>query len=106
LQGNWRSATRIAGASTNPLTNTDLFFDDLFTVNLRVFLSAPPRADIIPGIVFPKWLLRSRLILRVDNLTDTVQKVTDSSGRTPEAYQRGFLAPRGRFVELAFRKQF
>jgi iron complex outermembrane recepter protein len=106
VQGNWRSQTRIAGTGTNPLVNTDLFFDDLFTVNLRMFLSSPPRANLIPGITFPNWLLRSRIILRVDNLTDSVQKVRDSKGATPEAYQPGLLSPRGRFIELSFRKQF
>jgi iron complex outermembrane recepter protein len=105
LQGNWKSETRIAGTSTNALTNTDLFFDDIFNVNLRLFLSAPP-TNFIPGITIPKWLLRSRFIVRVDNLTDTVQQVRDSNGNIPEAYQRGYLAPRGRFAELSWRKQF
>jgi iron complex outermembrane recepter protein len=106
LQGNWRGETRIAGATTATGGNSDLFFDDIFNVNLRMFLSTPPRADIIPNITIPRWLLRSRLILRVDNLTDAVQKVRDSNGNTPESYQRGLLAPRGRFIELSVRKQF
>jgi iron complex outermembrane recepter protein len=106
LQGNWKSETRIAGTSTNALTNSDLFFDDIFSVNLRVFLSAPPAANLIPGLTIPKWLLRSRFIVRIDNVTDAVQIVRDANGNTPEAYQRGYIAPRGRFVELAWRKQF
>ena len=106
LQGNWRGETRINGATTANGGNSNLFFDDIFTLNLRAFLSTPPRPNMIPNVTIPTWLLRTRLILRVDNLTDSVQKVRDSNGNTPEAYQRGLLAPRGRFIELSVHKQF
>lgn len=106
LQGSWRGPTRIAGTPNGLGGSSDLFFDDTFTANLRVFLSAPPRAGLIPNVKIPNWLLRSRLILRVDNLTDSVQKVRNSNGVTPEAYQRGYIAPRGRFIEASWRKQF
>jgi iron complex outermembrane recepter protein len=97
LNGSWRSGTKITG------TGTDLIFDDIFNVNARFFFSLEARPDIVRKA---RWLRRSRLVLRVDNLTDSFQRVTDSAGNTPEAYQRGYIAPRGRFVELAWRKQF
>lgn len=93
----WRSGTKITG------TGTDLVFDDIFNLNARFFLSFEARPDIVRKA---PWLRRSRLVLRVDNLTDSFQRVTDSKGNTPEAYQRGYISPRGRFVELAWRKQF
>jgi outer membrane cobalamin receptor len=95
--GTWRSGTKITG------TGTDLIFDDIFNLNARFFMSFEARPDILRKA---RWLRRSRLVLRVDNLTDSFQRVTDSAGNTPEAYQRGYLAPRGRFIELAWRKQF
>lgn len=97
LNGDWRSGTKIdTGAS-------DLTFDDIFRLNARFFLSFDARRDMIAKA---QWLRRSRVILRVDNLTDSFQGVKDSAGNTPEAYQKGFVAARGRFVELSWRKQF
>jgi iron complex outermembrane recepter protein len=95
--GTWRSGTKIVGSGS------DLVFDDIFNLNARIFMSFEARPDIVRKA---RWLRRSRLVLRIDNLTDSFQRVTDTNGNTPEAYQRGYLAPRGRFVELAWRKQF
>lgn len=94
--GSWRSATKISGPGT------DLNFDDIFSLNARFFLSLEQRPDIVRKA---PWLRRSRFVLRVDNLTDSFQRVTNSVGVTPEAYQRGYVAPRGRYIELAWRKQ-
>jgi hypothetical protein len=33
-------------------------------------------------------------------------KVRDAAGNQPLSYQRGFLDPQGRIVELSFRKRF
>ena len=93
----WRSGTQIDNGVR------DLVFDDIVNVNLRAFISFDARREMIAKA---PWLRRSRLILRVDNLTDAVQGVKDGTGSTPEAFQRGYLAPRGRFIELALRKQF
>jgi iron complex outermembrane recepter protein len=95
--GTWRSGTKIVG------TGSDLIFEDIFNLNARIFMSFEARPDIVRKAA---WLRRSRLVLRIDNLTDSFQRVTDTNGNTPEAYQRGYLAPRGRFTELSFRKQF
>jgi iron complex outermembrane recepter protein len=48
----------------------------------------------------------SRLSFRVDNLFDAQQRVTDANGIVPLSYQPGFLDPKGRFIEVSFRKQF
>ena len=101
--GEWRGQSKIIASASGVPGATDLCFDDLFTVNLRGFLNFEARPQWVKKAPFLKG---SRLILRVDNLTDSAQSVRDSAGNTPEAYQKALLAPRGRSVELSFRKQF
>ena len=48
----------------------------------------------------------SRVSLRFENLFDSRQKVTDASGSVPLSYQPDYLDPRGRVIELEFRKMF
>jgi hypothetical protein len=93
----WRSGTKIGTGSS------ELTIDPIFNLNLRAFVNFDARRGIIEKA---PWLRRARLILRVDNLTDSAQKVTDARGATPDAYQKGYVAPRGRFIELGLRKQF
>lgn len=83
--------------------SSDLFFGDIFTLNLRAFFNFDSRENLVEDVPF---LRGSRLALRVDNIFDGVQRVTDSNGEVPLAYQPGFLNPRGRYVELSFRKRF
>ena len=101
--GEWRGESKIIASASGVPGATDLYFDDQFTFNLRGFLSFDARPQWIKKAPFLKG---SRLILRVDNLTDSAPTVRDSTGNTPEAYQKALLAPRGRSVELSFRKQF
>lgn len=101
--GEWRGESKIIASASGIPGATDLFFDDQFTFNLRGFLNFEARPTWVKKAPFLKG---SRLILRVDNLTDSAQTVRDSAGNTPEAYQKALLAPRGRSVELSFRKQF
>jgi iron complex outermembrane recepter protein len=93
----WRSASSV----DNGLSSLE--FDDIFNLNMRAFVSSEALRVIARNA---PWSRRARLILRVDNVTDSVQRVRDGNGITPEAFQRGLIAPRGRFVEIAFRKQF
>jgi hypothetical protein len=44
--------------------------------------------------------------VRFENLFDSRQKVTDATGAVPLSYQADLLDPRGRLVELEFRKMF
>ncbi len=83
--------------------SSDLFFNDIFTLNLRAFFNFDSRETIVEDVPF---LRGSRLALRVDNVFGGVQRVTDNEGVVPLAYQPGFLNPRGRYVELSFRKRF
>ncbi|GIU67222.1 hypothetical protein [Candidatus Phycosocius spiralis] len=101
--GDWRGESKIIASASGVPNASDLYFDDLFTVNLRGFLNFEARPQWVKKAPFLKG---SRLILRVDNLTDSAQIVRDSKGNTPEAYQKALLAPVGRSVELSFRKQF
>jgi outer membrane receptor protein involved in Fe transport len=45
-----------------------------------------------------------RVSLSVQNILNTLQKVTDGSGATPTAYQGAYLDPDGRTVMLSIRK--
>ena len=101
--GEWRGESKIIVSASGVPGATDLYFDDQLTFNLRGFLNFEARPQWVKKAPFLKG---SRLILRVDNLTDSAQIVRDSAGNTPEAYQKALLAPRGRSVELSFRKQF
>ena len=81
----------------------DLAFGDLFTLSARVFANFDQRADVLAAVPFLKG---SRLALRVDNLFGGVRAVRDPLGRTPRAFQPGFLDPRGRVLEVSLRKRF
>ena len=48
----------------------------------------------------------ARLGLRVNNLFDAQQRVTDETGTVPLRYQPALIDPTGRFIELEFRKVF
>ena len=101
--GEWRGQSKIIASASGVPGAKDLYFDDQLTFNLRGFLNFEARPNWVKKAPFLKG---SRLILRVDNLTDSAQSVRDTAGNTPEAYQTALLAPRGRSVELSFRKQF
>ena len=47
-----------------------------------------------------------RLSLRVDNVLDSRQRVTDGTGTVPLSYQPDYLDPRGRYIAVELRKQF
>lgn len=52
------------------------------------------------------WAKGSRLSLIVANITNSRQRVRDSGGVTPVAYQRAYRDPIGRTIELELRKVF
>jgi hypothetical protein len=96
--GQYRSVSflRLTGdGKTNVLR-----FAPLTTFNLRGWLE--------PGRFAPeaKWLNEWRLTLSVLNLTNKRQRVTDSAGLTPIAYQRAYRDPVGRSIEVELRKAF
>ncbi len=101
VNGNYRSGTRVDGADT--LGASDLIFDDIATVNVRFFFNMGSREKLVQAMPFLKG---SRVSLRIDNIFGGIQNVRDENGDTPLSYQPGFVDPRGRFVELNFRKTF
>jgi outer membrane receptor protein involved in Fe transport len=53
-----------------------------------------------------QWLNGSRLTLAVVNITNQRQRVRNSAGDTPLAYQPAYRDPLGRTVEISLRKVF
>ena len=45
-------------------------------------------------------------MLRIDNLLNDIQNVRDANGLVPVRYQRGYLDPVGRRIEVSLRKIF
>lgn len=98
---NWQSGTTVEGASA--LAADRLRFDDLMTVDLRLFANL----GSIPELVADHpWLRGSRVTLSVDNLLNERQRVRDADGTTPINYQPDLIDPLGRTVRLTFRKLF
>ena len=52
------------------------------------------------------FLKGARMSLMDNNVLDSRQKVTDSAGQTPIAYQPDLIDPLGRVVGAEFRKLF
>ncbi|HQQ07535.1 MAG TPA: TonB-dependent receptor [Novosphingobium sp.] len=99
-QGAWSGPTTLK-ASGAPGTS-DLRFGSLAKVNLSVFADLG-QVGLAKQAPFFKG---ARVSLRVDNLFDARQKVKDGSGMVPLSYQPDYLDPRGRVIELEFRKMF
>lgn len=99
VDGKHQTATRVNGG----VTGSDLRFSDLTTLNLRMFINLDDRGNLTERF---KFLKGSRIALRVDNIFDDIQDVRDDSGLIPLSYQRGFVDPIGRYVEIDFRKRF
>ena len=101
LQGNWNAPTKLAA---NGLPGTsDLRFGSVTTVNLNLFAEFSMMPQVIKAVPLLKG---ARVSLRFENLFDSVQRVTDASGAVPLSYQRDYLNPRGRIVEIELRKMF
>ena len=99
VDGKHQVGTRVDGG----LTGSDLRFSDLTTLNLRMFINLDDRGSLTENVPFLKG---SRIALRIDNVFDDIQTVRDGNGLIPLSYQRGFVDPVGRYVEIDFRKRF
>ena len=99
VQGKHQSATRVNGG----LTGSDLRFSDLTTLNMRFFVNLDNRGKLTERIPFLKG---SRIAFRIDNIFNDIQDVRDANGLVPLNYQRGFVDPVGRYIEIDFRKRF
>ena len=103
LSGNYRSATTVRGSGLPG--SSDLRFGALATFDLRLFANLEQQKWLTGegGAGFWKG---TRFGLRVANLLDARQRVTDDTGTVPLRYQPGLIDPVGRFVEVEFRKMF
>ncbi|MEL6878331.1 MAG: hypothetical protein AAGL68_09575, partial [Pseudomonadota bacterium] len=99
ISGRYTGSARIDG--TGLPGSTDLFFDDLATVDIRVFANLDQLFDIEGGV-----LKNVRVFLRADNIFDARRRVTDGNGDTPINYQPFLIDPTGRFVGFDIRKLF
>lgn len=80
-----------------------LDFAPIATFNLRAFANLDQQDWLTKAVPFFK---NSRLMLKVDNLFDGQQKVTDGTGTTPLRYLPGYEDPQGRVITIDFRKMF
>ncbi len=97
--GAWRQGSRVEGGATAP----DLYYSGLGTLNARLFVNFDQQKKLIKSAPFLKG---SRIVLRVDNMFNSIQKVKDQNGLTPLRYQPAYLDPLGRVIEVSFRKLF
>lgn len=101
LNANWQGATRVVDPGGSPAAN--LHFSSLAKVDLRLFANLGQ----MPGFGLKhEWLRGTRLSVRVDNVFNQRQRVTDANGMTPLAYRPALLDPLGRTITLDLRKQF
>jgi len=99
LTGTWNSATRIDGLAGEP--SSRLHFDDLATLNLRLFANLSQMPSLVTKVPFLRGV---RVQLSVNNLFNARQNVTDGNGDVPLAFRPAYLDPLGRTVQLSFRK--
>jgi len=99
LTGTYSSGSVVTGTTTA----STLRFGDLATFNLNAFLNFDSRKKLVKDVPFLKG---ARLRLSVQNITGAIRDVRDGSGLVPLGFQPGYIDPRGRYIELDFRKRF
>ena len=99
--GTWTAPTRVRGSGVPG--SSDLRFGALAKFNLRAFVDLGQQKRLIKSAPFFK---NARLSLKVDNLLDQRQRVTDATGEVPIGYQPDLIDPVGRFIGIELRKQF
>ncbi len=104
VSANWQSATTVNGSGLPG--SSDLHFGSLATFNLRMFVDLSQQRWLTGGGDDAGFWKGARFSLRVNNLFDARQRVTDGSGAVPLSYQPALIDPVGRFVEVEFRKMF
>ncbi|HAE26703.1 MULTISPECIES: TonB-dependent receptor domain-containing protein [Hyphomonas] len=98
VQVNWQDSTQIDNGAVGLLT-----FEELATTNLRLQYNFGNSPKLL--LRYP-FLDSTRASLKIDNLFDAKQEVSDASGVVPVRYQPDILDPRGRTVMISFRKLF
>ena len=97
LQTQWNAPARVNGGRSN------LRFGSTLNVTLRVFADMGHKDDLVSKVPFFKG---ARISLKIDNLLDSRQRVTDQNGAVPIAYQPALRDPQGRVIGIDFRKMF
>ncbi|MEY4501761.1 MAG: hypothetical protein RIS52_1651, partial [Pseudomonadota bacterium] len=82
---------------------TKLKFSSRFMINTRVFVDLNHRTALVRQVPFFR---NGRLSFGITNLLARSISVSDANGFEPFGYQRGYLDPFGRTIDLSFRKQF
>ncbi|QDM40580.1 hypothetical protein [Altererythrobacter sp. TH136] len=103
VSANYQSGTTVRGSGLPG--SSDLRFGELATVNLNLFANLEQQ-DWLTGGGEPGFWKGTRLSLRVRNLFDAQQRVTDADGIVPLRYQPALIDPTGRTVGIEFRKMF
>lgn len=99
LTGKYQSGSTVTGSTAA----STLQFGDLATFNVNTFLNFDSRKSLVEAVPFLKG---ARLRLSVDNVFNTIRDVRDGTGIVPLGYQPGYIDPRGRFIQIDFRKRF
>lgn len=101
FNGSYKSGTDVDG--TGLPGSSDLHFDSLFTLDLRMFADLGRQDKLVKAVPFFK---NARLSFSVDNVFDARQRVTDQNGQVPLRYQPFLIDPNGRTFKVEFRKMF
>ncbi|MCE2842411.1 MAG: TonB-dependent receptor [Novosphingobium sp.] len=96
FNGTWTGPSRLTGA-------TNLRFGSVTRMNINFFAALGQQQKLVKKLPFFKG---SQVSLRFENLFDSRQKVTDGTGAVPIGYQADLIDPRGRLIEVEFRKMF
>lgn len=101
FNGTWEAPTTLQ-ASGLPGSG-DLRFGSTAAVNLVLFMDFGQRPRLVESVPFLKG---ARMSIRIENLLNSRQKVTDATGAVPLSYQADYIDPRGRIIGIQFRKMF
>lgn len=96
FNGTWTGPSRLTGA-------TNLRFGSVTRMNINFFAALGQQQALVKQAPFFKG---SQVALRFENLFDSRQRVTDAAGAVPIGYQPDLIDPRGRMIEIEFRKMF
>jgi hypothetical protein len=101
FNGSWNAPVTVH--ATGGTGGSDLRFGSVTKLNLRAFVNFDQQKKVVESVPFLKG---ARLMLRVDNLLDSRQRVTDAAGLVPLSYQPDYRDPKGRVIGIDFRKMF
>ncbi len=97
--GSYQSGSVVSGSTAA----STLRFGDLATFNLNAFLNFDSRKTLVEEVPLLKG---ARLRLSVQNVFNAIRDVRDGAGVVPIGFQPGYIDPRGRYIEIDFRKRF